>query len=93
MTDHATQERRPEPYSKGGLFVTDAELIRRSGLPEKYGRRLIAYFDNPKNKVNFPKKLPLYGDRRYWPDCEKFFERTAGHRIGPSNGGPNGRSS
>jgi hypothetical protein len=80
MTDQAT-------YSKGGVFVTDAELIRRSGLPEKYGRRLLAYFDNPKNKTRFPKKLPLYGDRRYWPDVAAFFARTSGSTLIPSQGG------
>ena len=85
MNDQATQTRPTQ-----GLFVTDAELIRRSGLPEKYARRLLAYFDNPKNKTAFPKKLPLYGDRRYWPDVEKFFDRTSKPTMVPSKGGSNG---
>jgi hypothetical protein len=87
MTDQATQTRPAQ-----GLFVTDAELIRRSGLPEKYGRRLLAHLDGNKTS-GFPKKLPLYGDRRFWPHVEEYFERTARPRIGPSNGGPNGRAS
>lgn len=87
MTDQATQERdKPAPYSKGGLFVTDAELIRRSGLPEKYARRLIADLDKSRMS-GFPKKLPLYGDRRYWPSVKAYFDRTAGFRIGASDGG------
>lgn len=76
MTDQATQTRP----SKEGLFVTDAELIRRSGLPEKYARRLILHLDGNKTS-GFPKKLPLYGDRRYWPDVEAFFARTAGSTL------------
>jgi hypothetical protein len=82
MTDQATQTRP----SKEGLFVTDAELIRRSGLPEKYMRKLILHLDGNKTS-GFPKKLPLYGDRRYWPAVKAFFDRTAGHRMGPSQGG------
>jgi hypothetical protein len=85
MSEQATQE-KPAPYSKGGLFVTDAELIRRSGLPEKYARRLIAHLDQNKTS-GFPKKLPLYGDRRYWPSVKAYFDRTAGFRMGPSIGG------
>jgi len=83
MTDQATQTRP----SKEGLFVTDAELIRRSGLPEKYARKMLMHLDNPKNKTGFPQKLPFYGDRRYWPDVEKYFERTSRARVGPSQGG------
>jgi hypothetical protein len=79
MTDQATQTRP-------GLFVTDAELIRRSGLPEKYARRLIAHLDGNKTS-GFPKKLPLYGDRRYWPDVEAFFARTSRSTLVPSKGG------
>jgi hypothetical protein len=84
MNDQATQTRP----SKEGLFVTDAELIRRSGLPEKYARRLIDHLDRTKTS-GFPKKLPLYGDRRYWPACKAFFDRTAGYKMDPSQGGSN----
>jgi hypothetical protein len=81
MTDQATQTRP-------GLFVTDAELIRRSGLPEKYARRLLAHRDGNKTS-GFPKKLPLYGDRRYWPAVQAFFDRTADANLRLPNGGRN----
>jgi len=42
------------------LFVTDAELIRRIGVPEKIARVAIRALDaNPKS--GFPKKQKLWG--------------------------------
>ncbi len=56
------------------LWVTDAELIRRSGIPEKRARALIQEWDrNPRS--GFPQKKKLYGDRRHWPSVEAYFAR------------------
>lgn len=58
------------------LFVTDAELIRRMGVPEQLGRALIREFDS--KTTGFPRKLKQFGDRRYWPAIEAYFNRVCG---------------
>jgi hypothetical protein len=58
------------------LYVTDAELIRRTGIPEKVARRLIRELDRLPS--GFPPKDRLCGNRRYWPAVQDFFAaRTA----------------
>jgi len=55
------------------LFVTDAELIRRLGVPEKIGRSAIQELDKfHPGRPRFPQKDPLFGNRRFWPACEKY---------------------
>jgi hypothetical protein len=59
------------------LWVTDAELIRRLGVPEKIARQVIRAFDaNP--RLGFPPKLKLWGGRRYWPAVRAYLDRTNG---------------
>lgn len=71
----SAEERAPE--GRDGLWVTDAELIRRSGVPEKIARQAIEMLD--KNQVSgFPKKNPLWGNRRYWPAVENYWARMHG---------------
>jgi hypothetical protein len=67
------------------LWVTDAELIRRLGVPEKIARRVIKAFDaNP--QLGFPQKSGLWGSRRYWPAVRAYLDRTNGLSIGGSTG-------
>jgi|HubBroStandDraft_6_1064221.scaffolds.fasta_scaffold499169_1 hypothetical protein len=55
------------------LFVTDGEMIRRIGIPEKLARAAIRALDeNPQS--GFPKKSALWGNRRYWPAVEVWFQ-------------------
>jgi hypothetical protein len=55
------------------LFVTDAEMIRRIGVPERIARAAIRALDeNPHSR--FPKKSALWGNRRYWPAVEAWFQ-------------------
>lgn len=64
------------------LFVTDAELIRRLGVPDELGRALLQEFDA--NHPSFPKKLPQWGDRRYWPSVKAWLDKTcAADPAGP----------
>ena len=56
------------------LYVTDAELIRRLGVPEKIMRDALRMFDDGKVK-GFPKKQPLFGNRRYWPAVRAYMDR------------------
>jgi hypothetical protein len=64
----------------GKLYVTDAELIRRLGVPEKIGRAVLATFDREKHR-GFPQKQAIWGDRRYWPAVKAFLDRTSGLKL------------
>jgi len=46
--------------------VTDAELIRRLGVPEKIAYAAIHALDRDKGS-GFPQKQAVWGKRRYWP--------------------------
>lgn len=65
---------RPETIEreKYKLWVTDAELIRRTGVPENVARPII---DELTNKGGFPQKQKLWGGRRYWPAVRAWFDR------------------
>lgn len=56
-------------------FVTDAELIRRLGVPTHIGRPTIQQLEA---KAGFPKKQQLWGDRRYWPAVKAWLDRHYG---------------
>lgn len=54
-------------------FVTDAELIRRLGLPEKVGRVALRELDKAsKARRSFPQPDPLFGNRRFWPAVKEW---------------------
>jgi hypothetical protein len=57
------------------LFVTDAELIRRIGVPDKAAREAIRMLEE---KSGFPKKQKLWGDRRYWPAVKVYMDKQYG---------------
>jgi hypothetical protein len=57
------------------LFVTDAELIRRLGVPEKAARAAIRELER---RPGFPRKDPLFGDRRFWPAVIAFLAKRYG---------------
>jgi hypothetical protein len=64
---------------KDKLWVTDAELIRRMGVPERTARETLRLLDAKPS--GFPKKQKLWGDRRYWPAVEAYFDRQYGAII------------
>lgn len=67
----------------GTLYVTDAELIRRLGVPERPARAAIHALDaNPSS--GFPRKQKLWGDRRYWPAVRAYLDRTSGLTVAAS---------
>lgn len=70
MPSPATLERE-----KDKLYLTDAELIRRVGVPEKIMRPMLPGLEE---KYNFPKKDPLFGDRRYWPAVKSWLDKHNG---------------
>jgi hypothetical protein len=71
---------KPQPETiegeKDKLFVTDAEMIRRLGVPEKIARPVIRHLDS--KVTGFPKKQKLWGSRRYWPAVRAYFDRENG---------------
>ncbi|MGJ5120978.1 winged helix-turn-helix domain-containing protein [Bradyrhizobium oligotrophicum] len=62
------------------LFVTDAEMIRRLGVPEKVARAAIRALDLDRGS-GFPQKQRLWGDRRYWPAVQQWCDRKYGGRF------------
>ena len=59
------------------LYVTDAELIRRLGVPERTARMILKELNSPKHP-GFPRKQPAAGDRRYWPAVKAYFDKMNG---------------
>jgi hypothetical protein len=66
---------------KEKLWVTDAELIRRMGVPEHVARPLLREFES-KPQLGFPRKQKLWGDRRYWPAVKEYLDRRYGLNTG-----------
>lgn len=66
------------------LWVTDAELIRRMGCPEKIAREAIRMLDKDPRRTGFPQKNALWGGRRYWPAVRAYLDRQNGLIVGPS---------
>lgn len=69
---------------KEKLYVTDAELIRRLGVPEAVGRAALHVYDREKHR-GFPQKQAVMGNRRYWPAVKAFLDRTNGLTIASSS--------
>lgn len=58
---------------KDKLFITDAELIRRLGVPTKVGRAALHELEMRRpGQMLFPLKDPLFGGRRFWPAVERY---------------------
>lgn len=60
---------------KDKLYLTDAELIRRLGVPEKKFRDVLLALET---KHGFPRKQALFGGRRYWPAVKAWLDRHHG---------------
>jgi hypothetical protein len=60
---------------KDKLFLTDAELIRRLGVPDKILRPILPGLES---KYAFPRKQALFGNRRYWPAVKAWLDKHNG---------------
>lgn len=60
---------------KDKLFLTDAELIRYLGVPEKVARPVLRHFQAT---PGFPKKQKLWGDRWYRKAIDAYLDATCG---------------
>jgi hypothetical protein len=63
---------------KDKLYLLDAELIRRLGVPEKTMRTMLPGLET---KFGFPKKQPLFGGRRYWPAVKAWLDKHNGLMV------------
>ena len=76
----------PDTHERSGkLWVTDAELIRRMGVPEKIARETLRELDRDRTS-GFPQKQRIWGDRRFWPAVEAYFNRKYGTKVTASRG-------
>ena len=57
-----------------GLFISDIEMYRRLGVNPRIGRVAVRALE----RSGFPPKLPLWGNRRYWPAIRAFLDRHYG---------------
>lgn len=65
------------------LWITDAELIRRLGVPEKIGYETLRRLDKAPG-LGFPQKEAMWGKRRYWPAVKAYFDEKYAVKSGPS---------
>lgn len=70
------------PSREAGLWVTDAEIIRRLGVSEKTGYAAIHRLE--KSGMGFPEKHRTWGKKRYWPAVKAFFDEHYGLNSGGS---------
>jgi hypothetical protein len=75
-------ERRPaltiDRLPDEALYVSDAEIVRRLGVGEKTARVAIRELERARG---FPRKDPLFGEKRYWPAVRAFLDRRAGLNV------------
>jgi hypothetical protein len=79
--DDKPKRRHRSPHGPG-WFVTDQELIECMGVPPDTARNVLAELDRDTLK-NFPRKQKLWGDRRYLPAVQAWFERIYGLKLDP----------
>ena len=78
MTEPTTIVPLPAPQRET-LWVSDIELIRRLGIPEKKARRYLRLLDESNGrKSGFPQKNAFWDNRRYWPAVKEYLDRTNG---------------
>jgi hypothetical protein len=65
---------------KDKLYLTDAELFRKLGLPRSVIAPLIPTLET---KQAFPRKSDLFGGRRYWPAVKAWLDKYHGINIDP----------
>lgn len=73
-------ERRHSAPNGPGLFVTDAELSDLLGIPADVLKYKLTELDMKAS--GFPRKLPFWENRRYWPAVKNWLDRSNGLGIG-----------
>ena len=84
--DHSlVPEIEDQTPSREGLWVTDAEIIRRLGVSEKVGYAALRRLDA--TGAGFPPKSKVWGKRRWWPAVKDYFDAKYGLKSGLSSKG------
>lgn len=78
-----TETEADSTSSKKGLWVTDAEIIRRWGVSEKVGYAAIHRLEN--TGLGFPEKQKVFGKKRFWPAVRAFLEWRYGFKLNVSS--------
>lgn len=65
------------------LYIDDDDLAKRLGVAPKTVNEALRVLDHDP-RSGFPKKQPLWGNRRYWPAVKAYFDRANGLKI-PQN--------
>ena len=65
------------------LWISDADLIRWLGLPEKKGRQVLRQLDQDR-RTGFPQKNAFWDNRRYVPAVKEYLDRQNGLIIDAS---------
>ncbi len=66
---------------KDKLYLTDAEMIRRIGVPDKTLRSILPALET---KYGFPPKSAFFPGRRFWPAVEAWLYKHNGLTVDPS---------
>lgn len=76
-----TVEENEQDEGAVGLYVTDAEIIRRLGFGLKRGYRIIKQLEQPNRaRRPYPQPDPLFCNRRFWPEVWQW--HLDYHRVG-----------
>jgi hypothetical protein len=68
-------------------FVTDAEMFRLLNIPQKDGAAAVVVLEKRGiGNLAFPRKDPLFGNRRYMPAVQLWFNKRYG--LDEGGGGP-----
>jgi hypothetical protein len=62
------------------LWISDADLIRWLGLPEKKGRQVLRKLDQDR-RTGFPQKNAFWDNRRYVPAVKQWIARHGGLNV------------
>ena len=81
LKEYPVLAHRIQPHDK--LWISDADLIRWLGLPEKKGRQVLRQLDQDR-RSGFPQKKPFWNNQRYVPAIKEYLDRTNGLIINAS---------
>lgn len=81
MTENADRIDELEPDTGTGLYVTDAQIIKKLGFGLKTGYRILEQVQvpNPARRP-YPQRDKMFGNRRFWPEVLQW--HLDYHRVG-----------